>query len=105
MSPSGFHTQVLGCSHKGDRWAVRKMGLVTVCPREKEKDVYLPLSSAHTHTCIFSNCGGEALLCLPCLEKEGERVTQRQRERKEERERQCLQCKDDILMSQRGKER
>lgn len=67
----------LGCSHKGDRWAVRKMGLVTVCPREKEEDVYLPLSSAHTHTCIFSNCGGEALFCLPCLEKEGERVTHR----------------------------
>lgn len=41
-----FHTKVLGCSHKGDRWAVKKMGLATACPREKERDVY---HSADTH--------------------------------------------------------
>lgn len=28
-----FHTQVLGCSHKGDRRAMKEMGLVTVCSR------------------------------------------------------------------------
>lgn len=45
ISLCDFHTQVLGCSHKGDRWAVKKMGLVTLCPREKERDVYQPLYS------------------------------------------------------------
>lgn len=68
-----FHTQVLGCSHKGDRWAAKR-GLAAVCPRKKERDVYQPFSS-YTHA--FSNGGGAALFCLPCLEKEGEQVTQR----------------------------
>lgn len=47
-----FHTRVLGCSHKRDRWAV-KMGLVTVCSRKKGRDVYQPLCSytlSHTHS-------------------------------------------------------
>ena len=46
----------------------------SVSGREEERDVYQALSS-YIH--VFSNCGGAALFCLPCLEKEGEQVTQR----------------------------
>ena len=42
--------------------------------------------SAATLSHTFSDCGGAALFCLPCLEKEGEQVTVRERERKKERE-------------------
>lgn len=62
-------------------------GLATVCPREKKRDVYQLLSS-YTHA--FSNGGGAALFCLPCLEKEGEQVTKRLGER--ERARESVQC-------------
>lgn len=56
------------------------------CVSEGEKKRCLSTTlqlHSHTHS---SDCGGAALFCLPCLEKEGEQVTVRERERKKERE-------------------
>lgn len=45
ISLCDFHTQVLGCSHKGDRWAV-KMGLAAVCPGGRKREMFIKHSAA-----------------------------------------------------------
>lgn len=54
---------------------MKKMGLVTVCLREKRRAMFSDCSAA-THS------GAAALFCLPCLVREGEQVTLRQRQPK-----------------------
>lgn len=57
-----FHTGVLGCSHKGDRWAALRPAMRERC---------LP-AAQQLHTCLLENSGAAASFCLPCLVKEGE---------------------------------
>lgn len=45
ISLCDFHTQVLGCSHKGDRWAV-KMGFAAVCPGGRKREMFIKHSAA-----------------------------------------------------------
>lgn len=56
-----FHTRVLGCSHRGDRWAA-KMGLAALACGD-ERAVFT--------ACLLENGGAVAPFCLPCLVKEG----------------------------------